>query len=363
MQKNIEMNHFDKISVLKALSHVNDPDLKRDLVTLKMIENIVIDGLQLSFDLVLTTPACPLKHKMEMDCKEAIAKFVSPEINVVVNFTSRVKDVQQMREIKLPGVKNVIAVVSGKGGVGKSTVAANLAVSLARLGAKVGLVDADIYGPSVPIMFGLEGYRPEAFQEGDKTWILPAERHGVKLISTGFFVDSNKALAWRGPMASSALRQLFSDTKWGELDYLICDMPPGTGDIHLTLIQGLTIAGAVIVGTPQKVAVADVKKAVALFEMDGLQVPILGIVENMAYFTPAELPDHKYYIFGKDGCKKLALELNIPLLSQIPLVQTIAESGDAGNPVVISEESIAAQAFSELAQNVAQQLSINFYKQ
>ncbi len=351
-----------KEQILDALSHVNDPDLKRDLVTLKMIENIVIDGLQLSFDLVLTTPACPLKHKMESDCKDAIAKYVSPEMVVNVKFTSKVRDVQQMRDIKLPGVKNVIAVVSGKGGVGKSTVAANLAVALARLGAKVGLVDADIYGPSIPIMFGLIGYHPEAFQEGEKTWIVPAERYGVKLVSTGFFVDPGKALAWRGPMASSAMRQLFAETMWGELDYLICDMPPGTGDIHLTLVQGLTLAGAVVVGTPQQVAVADVRKAVALFEMDGLQVPILGIVENMAYFTPAELPDSKYYIFGKDGCKNLASELNIPLLAQIPIVQSIAESGDAGKPVVATEDSIAAKAFSELAQNVAQQISINSYK-
>ncbi len=354
---------IDKELVLKALSHVNDPDLKRDLVTLKMIENIAITESQISFDLVLTTPACPLKAKMEADCKEAIAQYISPDITVEVNFTSKVRDVQQMREIKLPGVKNIIAVVSGKGGVGKSTVAANLAVSLASLGAKVGLVDADIYGPSVPIMFGLEGYHPEALQEGDKTWIVPAERYGVKLVSTGFFVDTDKALAWRGPMASSALRQLFSETKWGELDYLICDMPPGTGDIHLTLIQGLTIAGAVIVGTPQKVALADVKKGVALFDMDGLHVPILGIVENMSYFTPAELPDSKYYIFGKDGCKKLAESLNIPLLAQIPIVQSIAESGDAGKPIVADEDSIAAKAFSELAQNVAQQLSIISYKQ
>lgn len=354
---------IDKELVLKALSHVNDPDLKRDLVTLKMIENIAITESQISFDLVLTTPACPLKAKMEADCKEAIAQYISPDITVEVNFTSKVRDVQQMREIKLPGVKNIIAVVSGKGGVGKSTVAANLAVSLARLGAKVGLVDADIYGPSVPIMFGLEGYHPEALQEGDKTWIVPAERYGVKLVSTGFFVDPDKALAWRGPMASSALRQLFSETKWGELDYLICDMPPGTGDIHLTLIQGLTIAGAVIVGTPQKVALADVKKGVALFEMDGLHVPVLGIVENMSYFTPAELPDSKYYIFGKDGCKKLAESLNLPLLAQIPIVQSIAESGDAGKPVVAGEDSIAARAFSELAQNVAQQLSIISHKQ
>ncbi len=354
---------IDKELVLKALSHVNDPDLKRDLVTLKMIENIVITESQISFDLVLTTPACPLKAKMEADCKEAIAQYISPDITVEVKFTSKVRDIQQMREIKLPGVKNIIAVVSGKGGVGKSTVAANLAVSLARLGAKVGLVDADIYGPSVPIMFGLEGYHPEALQEGDKTWIIPAERYGVKLVSTGFFVDPDKALAWRGPMASSALRQLFSETKWGELDYLICDMPPGTGDIHLTLIQGLTIAGAVIVGTPQKVALADVKKGVALFDMDGLHVPVLGIVENMSYFTPAELPDSKYYIFGKDGCKKLAESLNLPLLAQIPIVQSIAESGDAGKPVVAGEDSIAARAFTELAQNVAQQLSIISYKQ
>jgi ATP-binding protein involved in chromosome partitioning len=351
-----------KEQILEALSHVNDPDLKRDLVTLKMIENIEIKENIVTFDLVLTTPACPLKSKMEHDCKEAISNFVSKDIQVEINFTSRVRDVMQMRDIKLPGVKNVIAVVSGKGGVGKSTVAANLAVALARLGAKVGLVDADIYGPSMPIMFGLEGYHPLAEQIGDKTMIIPAEKYGVKLVSVGFFIDPDKALAWRGPMASSALRQLFAETKWGELDYLICDMPPGTGDIHLTLIQGLTLAGAVVVGTPQNVAVADVKKAVALFEMDTLSVPILGIVENMAYFTPAELPDHKYYIFGKDGCKKLAESLKIPLLAQIPIVQSISESGDAGKPIVTDETSIAGKAFTDLAQNVAQQLAIQIDK-
>lgn len=352
------MTQLNNDTVLNALSHVFDPDLKRDLVSLKMIDNIAIDGTNLSFELILTTPACPLKSQMESDCKEAIAKYISPNISINVKFTSKVHDVRQMRDIKLPGVKNVIAVVSGKGGVGKSTVAANLAVALARLGAKVGLVDADIYGPSMPIMFGLEGYHPQAEQEGDKTWIIPAERYGIKLVSIGFFVDPEKALAWRGPMASNALRQLFADTQWGELDYLICDMPPGTGDIHLTLVQGLTLAGAVVVGTPQKVAVADVKKAIALFGMEPLQVPILGIVENMAYFTPAELPDAKYYIFGKDGCKQLADSLNIPLLAQIPIVQSISESGDAGKPIVTDEASIAGQAFSTLAQNVAQQLVI-----
>lgn len=353
------MNSISKDQVLAALAHVDDPDLKRDLVTLKMIDNIIIEGNRLSFDLVLTTPACPLKSKMEHDCKEAIAKYISKDISVEVKFTSKVRDVQQMREIKLPGVKNVIAVVSGKGGVGKSTVAANLAVALSRFGAKVGLVDADIYGPSVPIMFGLEDFHPQVEQRGDKTLIIPAEKYGIKLISTGFFVDPDKALAWRGPMASNALKQLFQDTLWGELDYLICDMPPGTGDIHLTLIQGLTLAGAVVVGTPQKVAVADVKKAIALFEMDSLAVPILGIVENMAYFSPAELPDNKYYIFGKDGCQNLASELNIPFLGQIPIVQSIAASGDAGKPAVVDSQSVVGIAFTHLAENVAQQLSIS----
>ncbi|MEI6347965.1 MAG: Mrp/NBP35 family ATP-binding protein [Bacteroidota bacterium] len=352
------MTHVTTEQISDALSHVLDPDLKRDLISLQMIENITISNSNITFDLVLTTPACPLKSKMELDCKEAIAKYVSPDLNVAVKFSSRVRDNQQMREIKLPGVKNVIAVVSGKGGVGKSTIAANLAVALARLGAKVGLIDADIYGPSIPIMFGLVDYHPQAEQVGDKTTIIPAEKYGVKLISTGFFIDPDKALAWRGPMASNALRQLFSDTKWGELDYLICDMPPGTGDIHLTLVQSLTLSGAVVVGTPQQVAVADVKKAVSLFSMDTLTVPILGIVENMAYFTPAELPNNKYYIFGKDGCKKLAESLDIPLLGQIPIVQSISESGDAGRPVVTDDDSLAGKAFTLLAQNVAQQLSI-----
>ncbi len=341
-----------------ALSHVNDPDLKRDLVSLNMIENIKIDGNTVSFDLVLTTPACPMKNMMKNDCINAIKQYVDANAVVEVNLTSKVTTIRNVDDEFLKNIKNIIAVASGKGGVGKSTVAVNLAVALANTGAKVGLIDADIYGPSIPIMFDATGEKPKAFTVDDKTKIVPIEKYGVKLLSIGFFVDPAKALVWRGPMASGALKQLFSDGDWGELDYLLIDLPPGTGDMHLTMIQTVPVTGAVIVSTPQQVAIADVVKAADMFLQEGINVPILGVVENMSYFTPAELPNNKYYLFGKDGCKKLAEQLNVPLLSQIPIVQSISESGDSGKPVACNPESIEGKAFLVLAENVAQQVAI-----
>jgi ATP-binding protein involved in chromosome partitioning len=342
--------------VLQALSNVEEPDLKKDLVTLNMIQDIHINGNQLSFSVILTTPACPLKGLIENACRNAISHFISPDIEVSINMTSRVTT---QKNTGVPGVKNIIAVASGKGGVGKSTVAANLALSLAASGAKVGLIDADIYGPSVPIMFGLEGSRPKASQQNGKTRIEPIEKYGIKLLSIGFFTDPNQPVPWRGPMVSTAVKQLFNDADWGELDYLVVDLPPGTGDIHITVTQSFPLTGAVIVTTPQDVALADAKKGVGMLMMDSINVPILGIIENMSYFTPAELPENKYYIFGQGGGLKLSQLVNAPFLGEIPLVKSISESGDAGKPVVLAEDGIMDKAFKHIAERVAQQIAIN----
>lgn len=344
--------------VLKALSHVIDPDLKRDLVSLNMIQNIRIDGVNIGFDLVLTTPACPLKNQLKNDCINAIEKYVGPDYKAIVNFESKVSTRRKDTEQMLKGVKNIIAVASGKGGVGKSTVSANLAVALSKTGAKVGLLDADIYGPSMPLMFGLEGAQPVGKDVDGKTRILPIEQYGIKLLSIGFFVKPEQALIWRGVMATNALNQLINDAEWGELDYFIVDLPPGTGDIHLTLVQSLPVTGVVIVTTPQEIALADARKAFNMFAQKDINVPILGLVENMAWFTPEELPENRYYIFGKDGGMKLAQASNVALLGQIPIVQSIREGGDVGKPAALDPDSLTGRAFYELAQNTAQQIAI-----
>jgi len=344
-----------------ALGHVNDPDLGRSLTELGMIENIKVDGLKVSFDLVLTTPACPMKKKMSDDCINAIHELVDRNAEVEINLTSKPQpDPKADFQKEFTGVKNIIAVASGKGGVGKSTVAANLAVSLAKSGAKVALVDADIYGPSIPLMFHIEGEEVYGHKVGDKTYMLPIEKYGIKLMSVGFFVDADKALAWRGPMASGALKQLLTETWWDEVDYMVVDMPPGTGDIQLTLAQTIPVTGAIIVSTPQQVALADVVRGVELFRNESVNIPVLGFVENMAYFTPAELPQNKYYIFGNGGCRRLAEEMNIPLLGEIPLVQSIAESGDNGKPAALftpdKTNDPVRDAFDTLAQNTNREI-------
>jgi ATP-binding protein involved in chromosome partitioning len=349
---------INKEQITNALRNVMDPDLKKDLVTLNMIGDILIDNNKVSFSVILTTPACPLKDAIKKACIDAIHDYVDKNLIVNVNLTSKVTTKSHKKENILKGVKNIIAVASGKGGVGKSTVAANLAIALAITGAKVGLVDADIYGPSMPLMFDLLDAKPSGIEKEGKNYILPIEKYGIKLLSIGFFVDPSKALIWRGPMASGALGQLFSDADWGELDYMVIDLPPGTGDIHLTLVQTLPVTGVVIVSTPQNVALADARKGVSMFMQKEINVPILGLVENMAYFTPAELPDNKYYIFGKNGCKKLAEELNVPFLGQIPLVQSICDSGDIGKPIVLDTNSPVALAFMDLAGNTAQQVAL-----
>ncbi len=345
--------------VLNALRTVDDPDLKRDLVTLNMIKDIAIDGNQVSFTVELTTPACPLKEIIRRDCLAAIHKHVSPEAEVDINMSSNVTTTRRQNTPLLPDVKNIIAVASGKGGVGKSTVSANLAVTLAQMGAKVGLVDADIFGPSVPTMFNVEFEKPQVKQVDGKNIIIPLEQYGVKLISIGFLMSADEAVVWRGPMASKALQQFLSDVEWGALDYLIIDLPPGTSDIHLTLVQSVPVTGAVIVTTPQKVALADARKALAMFRQPQINVPVLGLVENMAYFTPVELPDNKYYIFGEAGGKNLAQKAEIPFLGEIPLVQSIRESGDLGYPAAIkSDETTSQKAFGTLAQEFARQVAI-----
>src|SRR5476651_1342934 len=341
--------------VLHALGHVEEPDLKKDLVTLNMIQDIHIDGQNLSFSVILTTPACPLKAMIENACRNAVRHFISPEVKVTVNMTSRVTT---QKNTGVPGVKNIIAVASGKGGVGKSTVAVNLALGLAKTGASVGLIDADIYGPSIPIMFGLEGSRPMASQVDGKTRIEPIEKYGIKLLSIGFFTDPNQPVPWRGPMVSTAVKQLFNDADWGELDYLVVDLPPGTGDIHITVTQSFPVTGAVIVTTPQNVALADAKKGIGMFMMTAINVPILGIVENMSYFTPAELLENKYYIFGQGGGKKLAERLDVPFLGEIPLVKSVSDSGDAGTPLILDDTNPVSAAFIDMAKKVAQQVAI-----
>ena len=289
--------NFTKEQVLAALSHVEEPDLKKDLVSLNMVENISCTETTISFTIILTTPACPLKKVIEDACRKAIHDYIDPGVTVEVGMTSRVTSANKTD--MFPNIKNIVLVSSGKGGVGKSTVAANLALALSKKGAAVGLIDADIYGPSIPIMFELEGAKPKGTMVDGKSKILPIEKYGIKLLSIGFFSSPGQPIPWRGPMVSTAVKQLFNDADWGQLDYLIVDLPPGTGDIHITVAQTFPITGAVIVTTPQKVSLADTAKGIGMFLMDSIHIPILGIVENMAYFTPDELPDNKYYIFGK----------------------------------------------------------------
>ncbi|MBL7762942.1 MAG: Mrp/NBP35 family ATP-binding protein [Chitinophagaceae bacterium] len=347
-----------KEKVLEALSNVQEPDLGKDIVTLNMVKDIAIEGNYVSFTVVLTTPACPMKDMIKNACINAVKLLVNKEAVVQVNFTSQTTTRRNDNGAVLPKVKNIIAVVSGKGGVGKSTVAANLALALSQGGAKTGLMDADIYGPSVPIMFGVRGERPMMMDIDGKGMIIPLERYGIKLMSIGLLVDEKNAVVWRGPMASSAIRQFVTDVYWDELDYLVIDMPPGTGDIHLTLMQTVPVTGVVVVSTPQDVALADAKKGIAMFGQAQLNVPIIGLVENMSYFTPAELPGNKYYIFGKEGGKRLAEEYDLPFLGEIPLVQGIREGGDTGVPVMMSDDAISKKSFEDFASYVVRSIAM-----
>jgi ATP-binding protein involved in chromosome partitioning len=349
--------------VLDALKYVDDPDLKKDLVTLNMIKDVEVNGKNISFTVVLTTPACPMKDMIHNACMNAILHYVDKEANVKINMTANVTSKKEKDETTLKDVKNIIAVASGKGGVGKSTIAANLALALAKQGAKVGIVDADIYGPSQHIMFGVEREAPGPAEFNGQKKMSPVISYGVKINSIGFLAGPNQAIALRGPMATKALSQLFYDTVWGELDYLIVDLPPGTGDIQISLCSQVPLTGAVIVCTPQAVALSDARKGLALFQLPQVNVPILGLVENMAWFTPEELPNNKYYIFGKDGVKDLSAEMGLPLLAQIPLVQSVREAADIGRPAVLQGNTPQAVSMLEMAQNVAQQVAIRNAKQ
>ena len=344
--------------IMDALATVRYPGNGKNLVEAEMVaDNLRIDGMKVSFSLIFEKPTDPFMKSVVRAAETAIHTYVSEEVEVTIATESKQAARPEPGKM-LPQVKNVIAVSSGKGGVGKSTVAANLAVALSKLGYKVGLLDADIFGPSVPKMFQVEDARPYAEQIDGRDLIIPVEKYGLKLLSIGFFVDPEQATLWRGAMASNALKQLVADANWGELDYFVLDTPPGTSDIHLTLLQNLAITGAVIVSTPQQVALADARKGINMYMNDKVNVPILGLVENMAWFTPAELPENKYYLFGKEGTKNLAQELNVPLLGQIPIVQSICESGDQGTPAALNEDSVTGQAFLELARNVVEQTEI-----
>ncbi len=346
--------------ILEALEKVRYPGTGKDLVSAGMVdEDIHIDGNKVSFSLVFDKPNDPFIKSVVKAAETAILTYVGEEVEIKGNIQVKTKQLARPEPAKLlPQVKNIIAISSGKGGVGKSTVSANLAVSLAKMGYKVGLLDADIFGPSVPKMFNVEDVRPYLESIEGRDLIIPAEKYGVKLLSIGFFVDKKNAVLWRGGMASNALKQLIADAHWGDLDFFLLDLPPGTSDIHLTLVQTLAITGAIVVSTPQEVALADARKGIDMFIGDKVNVPVLGLVENMAWFTPAELPENKYYIFGKEGAKRLAEEMNVPLLGQIPIVQSICEGGDKGAPVALDDNSMTGMAFHHLAASVVEQVNI-----
>jgi ATP-binding protein involved in chromosome partitioning len=352
-------------SILDALVHVRYPGSGKDIVSSGMLQhNIRIEGNKVSFSIFFEKPNDPFAKSVVKAAEQAILTYIGEHIEIKGNIEILTKEVPKPKPAAiLPNVKNIIAVSSGKGGVGKSTISCNLAISLASLGYKVGLLDADIHGPSIPKMFGVEDAHPEVKEIDGRHVISPIEKYGVKILSIGFFVDPEQALVWRGAVSSNALKQLITDAEWGELDFFIMDLPPGTGDIHLTLVQTMGISGAIVVTTPQEVALADARKGVHMFMGEKVNVPVLGIVENMAWFTPAELPENKYFIFGKDGGKRLAEELNVPLLGQIPLVQSIRECGDAGRPIAVDENSIMSSAFREFAQKVVERVeyrNVNF---
>ncbi|HKK66668.1 MAG TPA: Mrp/NBP35 family ATP-binding protein [Bacteroidales bacterium] len=357
---------LNKDNLIKSLRDVLYPGNGKNVIDLNMVDNIKIDGKTVKFDLVFDKDNDPFIASMKQACVKILEEaFGKDNIDVRGNITAKSKAITKEAEINtnkaktgISNVKNMIAVASGKGGVGKSTVAVNLAIALSMHGYKVGLLDADIFGPSIPKMFGVEDEKPRGKKVDGKDWILPFEKFGVKMLSVGFFVDKDSALVWRGAMATNALKQLINDTEWGELDYLLFDLPPGTSDIHLTLVQSVPVTGAVIVTTPQDVALADARKGIGMFNTKGIEVPVVGLVENMSWFTPEELPDNKYYLFGKEGGKKLSQETNIPLLGQIPLVQSIREGGDEGKPAATDLNTITGKAFEEAAVEMMKQVDI-----
>ncbi|MGB5609993.1 MAG: Mrp/NBP35 family ATP-binding protein [Eudoraea sp.] len=350
---------LDKKEILKALETITVPGEGKNMVESGAVNNIQLFGDEVVVDITINNPSLQARKKTEVEILKAIHREVYEKAKITVNIKVGAPVKASVNEIKgkpIPGIQNIIAVASGKGGVGKSTVTANLAVTLAKMGFKVGLLDADIYGPSMPIMFDVADKKPLATTVNGNSKMLPIENYGVKLLSIGFFTQPNQAVIWRGPMASKALNQMIFDAHWEELDFMLVDLPPGTGDIHLSIMQSMPITGAVVVSTPQEVALADARKGVAMFQQEAINVPVLGIVENMAYFTPEELPDNKYYIFGKSGARNLATDLNVPFLGEIPLVQSIREAGDIGRPAALQTATPVERAFEELTKNVVQEV-------
>ncbi len=347
---------LDRKEILKVLETISIAGEGKNMVESGAVKNVITFGNEVLVDLVVSTPAMHIKKRAEDDIKKIIHEQFSPDVDVKVNIKVEVSEnPNQIKGKAIPGISNIIAVASGKGGVGKSTTTANLAVTLARMGFKVGVLDADIYGPSMPIMFDVENEKPISIEVDGKSKMKPIESYEVKLLSIGFFTSPSQAVIWRGPMASKALNQMIFDADWGQLDFMLIDLPPGTGDIHLSIMQALPVTGAVVVSTPQAVALADAKKGVAMFQSEAINVPVLGIIENMAYFTPEELPNNKYYIFGKEGAKNLADDLQVPFLGEVPLVQSIREAGDYGRPAALQTASPLEKVYEEIARNVVQE--------
>jgi len=347
---------LDKKEILKALETITIAGEGKNMVESGAISNVVAFGEEVIIDLLLHTPAMHIKKRAEDDIRKAILELVDPNAKIKINSKVETPDKPEIKGKSIPGIKNIVAVASGKGGVGKSTVTANLAVTLAKMGFAVGILDADIYGPSMPIMFDVETEKPISVTVDGKSKMKPVESYEIKILSIGFFTAPSQAVIWRGPMASKALNQMIFDADWGDLDFLLVDLPPGTGDIHLSIVQSLPITGVVVVSTPQAVALADAKKGVSMFMSEAINVPVLGIIENMAYFTPEELPDNKYYIFGKEGARNLAEDLAVPFLGEVPIVQSIREAGDYGRPAALQEGSVIEAVFKELTRNVVQEV-------
>jgi ATP-binding protein involved in chromosome partitioning len=343
---------LDKKDILKALETITIAGEGKNMVESGAVTNVNTFGDEVMVDLVINTPAMHIKKRAEDDIKKVIHELVSADAKIKVNIKVEVPEKNEIKGKQIAGIKNIVAVASGKGGVGKSTVTANLAVTLSKMGFAVGVLDADIYGPSMPIMFDVESEKPTSIEVNGKSKMKPVESYGIKMLSIGFFTSPSQAVIWRGPMASKALNQMIFDADWGELDFLLIDLPPGTGDIHLSIMQSLPVTGAVIVSTPQAVALADAKKGVSMFLSEAINVPVLGIIENMAYFTPEELPNNKYYIFGKEGAKDMAQDLNVSFLGEVPIVQSIREAGDYGRPAALQTGSVIESVFDEITRNV-----------
>ena len=349
---------FNKIDIEQALKTITVPGEGQNMIDSQAVKNIIVFSDEVIVDITISNPSLQAKKRTEVDILKTIHELVYAKAKITVNIKVEVSN-QPKSEVKgksIPGIQNIVAVASGKGGVGKSTVTSNLAVTLSKMGFKVGILDADIYGPSIPIMFDVQNEKPLAVTIDGKSKMKPVENYGVKILSIGFFTKPDQAVVWRGPMAAKALNQMIFDAAWGELDFLLIDLPPGTGDIHLSIMQALPITGAVVVSTPQNVALADARKGVAMFQQDSINVPVLGIIENMAYFTPEELPEHKYFIFGKEGAKYLAEDLKVPFLGEIPLVQSVREAGDFGRPAAMQTATLIQEAFSKITQNIAQEV-------